>query len=139
MADFADELKTHIQGLSTAAGNDVYHDEIPQGQSLPCVVITESGPGQLAEHLGGAAGLAEATWHVYAYAATRAAANTLAEAIRAGTHRFSGTMGSTAVSNVTCEQYRDSGVERAKDGSYSPRYWTRFVYDIWHAIAAVTS
>ncbi len=139
MADFADELKTWMKtqaSITSLVGSGVnariYPDMPRQGAALPFITYVEVG-GSSNEHHGGISGIAEAVFHIYAFGATRTAANDLAEAIRLAMQTFRGTMGSTAVSWVSASVHRDADVDKARDKNDKHRYWCRRIYSIFHA------
>lgn len=141
MADFYDEMVTFLKtkatitalvGSGTAAR--IFPDDLKQGTSLPALTIGEVG-GDQERSLTGPVTPVHAIVEVFAYGATRAAANNLSEAVRVA---ISGSdqrqnWGSTHVAEVTVSNYRETGIDEPQDGSDSKRYWTRMIYDIWHA------
>jgi len=141
MADFCDEFVTHLKTKATVialvgSGSSarMYPDDLKQGATLPALTYGEIG-GDFERHLRGPIGLRKAVVEVYAYGATRAAANELAEAVRVaitGTDQR-GNYGSTHVAEVTVSYARVTGIDEPQDASDTKRYWTRYVYDIWHA------
>ncbi len=141
MTDFCEELKTRLKAVAdvtalVGSGSNarVYNDMLRQGCSLPAVVMYEGG-GESFQHLTGISGMVRSVWHVITYGATRSTANTLAETIRlkALNSSFRGLFGSTFVNGINCSSHRMVGIDEARDGSETPRYWTERVYDIYHA------
>lgn len=142
MADFCTDFETGLKsdsattaliGSGTAAR--LYPDEEKQGAALPHAVYAEVG-GESVGHLRGRGGLCLAVIGVYAYGATRLAANELAETIKVflcpkdlPSRR---TFGNTHISSITCASHRVCGVDRPQDNSDTRKYWTYRVYDIWH-------
>ena len=99
---------------------------------MPFVVVVEGGGGESFEHLGGITGMADAVIHIYSFGATRTAANALAEAIRlAPMQGYRGLMGST-YKRCLASSHRDSGVDNPRDASYSPRFWCRRIFNVFH-------
>lgn len=138
MADFCEHFENWIRSrfnLTTQIGEDakcrVYPDVPNQGIPMPFLVYAETG-GESAEHLGGGAGLCRAVLQVWAYGATRKAANRLAELFKDEIRPWRGSMGGTHVSEVSCSTHRDFGVDQPQDNQPLPRYWTRRIFDIWH-------
>lgn len=144
MADFSDELLTYWKTVSaitalvgTTTNARIWPDEFKQGGALPAIVYDEAG-GEDITQLGSktGAGLCRSVVHIYAYGATRAAANELAEIVRIGTQNGArGNFGSTYVNEVVFSSHRDWGTDSPQDSSSTPRYWTRRICDIWHAQA----
>lgn len=141
MADFCDEFVTQLKTKATitalvGSGTSarIYPDDLKQGATLPALTYGEIG-GDFERHLKGPIGLRKAMVEVYAYGSTRSAANELAEVVRialTGTDQRT-TYGSTHVAEVTVSFARVTGIDEPADSSDSKRYWTRYVYDIWHA------
>lgn len=138
MADFVDSFETWMRSrtritdlVGTNAATRIYPDVPKQGVSLPFLVYTESG-GESAEHLGGGAGLCHAVMQVWSFGETRRKANELAEIVKEELRPFRGMMFGTHVSEVSCSQHRDSGVDLPQDNSDAKRYWTRRTFDVWH-------
>ena len=140
MTDFAEELKTRLKAVSdvtaiVGSGDNarIYHDMLRQGCALPAIVIYESG-GESYRHLTGFGGVVRSVWHVISYGLTRNTANTLAETIRvkALNASYKGLFGATFVNGVNCSSHRMAGVDEARDGHETPRYWCERVYDIFH-------
>ena len=140
MADIYTELHGYLRGqaaVASAVGSGtaarIFPDVPKQNAALPFIVLVESGGGDSIEHLSGLAGFAQATFHVYAYDSSRAAANSLAEVVRlAGPFQtFAGAMGTRRV-QVNGVQHRDSGVDTPTDQNDQLRYWTRKTYLLWY-------
>ena len=140
MSDFAEELKTRLKAVSnvtalvgTGDNARIYCDMLRQGCSMPAVVLYEAG-GEDYQYLGGIGGVVRSVWHVIAYGATRSTANTLAETIRvkALNSSYRGLFGSTWVNGINCSSHRAFGMDEARDGNETPRYWCDRVYDIFH-------
>jgi len=139
MADIIDEFKTYLKTIGaittligTSANARIYDDIPKQKVPLPFLVVAEGGGGSSEEYMGGIAGMAEAVLHVYAYGATRTAANALAEAVRlAPVQGYRGAMGSTQT-RCLASSHRDSGVDESRDGSYAPRFWCRRIFRVFH-------
>ena len=138
MADFVDSFEnwlrsrpriTDLVGANTSAR--IYPDAPKEGIALPFIVYDESG-GESIEHLAGGAGMCHAVIQVWTFGATRRKANELAEIVKEEIRPYRGMMLGTHVSEVSCSQHRDSGVDLTQDNSDTKRYWTRRTYDIWH-------
>jgi len=135
-ADFKTRLKavsdiTDIVGAGTLAR--IYPDVPKHKMSLPAIVYGETGGGDSYEHLGGALGVAETVMLVDSYAATRAAANSLAETIRVNLQGpVNTTWGDSYVSSVTVSQHRETDVKWTAD-KQSILWWiTRRIYRVFH-------
>lgn len=138
MADFIDSLQTWFRSrpritdlVGANAAARIYPDVPKQGMALPFLVYDESG-GESVEHLTNGAGLVRGMLNVWAFGETRRKANELAEIVKEELRPFKGAMFGANVAEVSCSQYRDSGVEQSLVNADDRRYWTRRVFDIWH-------
>lgn len=140
MADICVDLETYLASIGAVttlvgagAAARIFNDVPRDRAALPFIVLQEVG-GQSMEILTGAAGLAESIFHIYAYAGSRAAADSLAETIRtAPMQGFRGDMGATANVAVTHDDFRLTGIDLTKDKSGGPhRRWTRGTYQLFY-------
>lgn len=122
---------TDVVGAGTAAR--IYTDILKQNATLPALTIVELRGQSFERLLGGTAGLASAVLHIYSWAATRAAANSLAEVVRlAPLQGYSGAMGTVSGDIVVnMADYRDTGIDQQLDHGGAPRYWTRGIYELF--------
>lgn len=123
---------TSIVGTGSACR--IWPDEAKQGVSEPYVVFEVVG-GVSEQHLAGVSGVRGSVVHVYSYAATRAGADALSEAIRTSTANYRGLMSGVFVNWVEASDAPDGGIDRTQDGSNTQRYWTRLILRIAHAEA----
>lgn len=124
---------TALVGATSSAR--MYPDQAKQGAAMPYLVYTRSFGGQVYRHLAGTTGARQSIVHVYCYGATRAAADSLAEAVKAAMedgfarHSWAGVwINSSVVDDAT-----DDGVDDPTPGSDSKKYWSRLVLRIVHA------
>jgi len=82
--------------ITAIVAAEVYQGFAPEGATLPRIVFSRVSR-QAFDHLGGASGLVRSRVQIDSYATTPDAAQTLAEAIRATLHGYSGSMGSEAL------------------------------------------
>jgi hypothetical protein len=134
MADLGEALRGYLianAGVVALTGQRIYPDVLPQGYTVATGgALTYTIIDTVHEHLiNGLSGIARSRIEFAAFAGTRAAANVLAEAVRA-----SGLAGTTGlVGGVYFESVMlDSGVqtldERPTDGTQQHRYITVFDY-----------
>ena len=122
---------TTIVGAGTSAR--IYPDAIKQGATFPCLMYRKIGGGPMTG-ICGRLGISNDIFEVYAFGATRAAADTLDEAVYAVLQGGNKTFGSTAVTEVYVgESDRSSGADAPIEGSDQYDYWARTVYTIWYA------
>lgn len=124
---------TSIVGSGTSAR--IYPELAREPADKPFVVFSAATGGVSPRNLSGGCPMRFAEVNVWTYAGTKAAADTLAEAVRQATENFRGTMGTAFVYDVAASA-PDSGVDLPQDASDSKRYWTRIVYEIVHAVTA---
>jgi hypothetical protein len=130
MPDICDELRTwmktktaitDIVGTSTAA--KIYQHDAKQGVAPPYIVL-HVFEGSSSETLSAIAGVAMNRVQVDCYGLTNSAAYALAEAVRVNLQMYRGTMGSTAVLNVTS----NGGYERLFDPPSTGANQKRYIY-----------
>ena len=135
-ADFKTKLKsvtaiTDLVGVTTQAR--IYPDVLKINSSLPAITYSEHTGGESYEKLSGPLGVAETLMVVDCYAATRAAANALAEVVRVALQGpVNATWGDSYVSSVTCVTHRMTDVDWAADKQSIKRWFTRRAYRIFH-------
>jgi hypothetical protein len=135
-ADLLTYLKTQstvtsLVGSGTACR--IYPDGIKEGASRPCVMYRKVSGGPMTG-ISGPLGLSQARYEIMSLATSRAAADTLDEAIYDALRGGNKTMGSTAVTEVYIgDADRDCGADAPIDGSDQYEYWARTAYVIWYA------
>jgi hypothetical protein len=141
MADFADDFVTHLKtkaAITSLVGSGdaarIYPDDLKQGAAMPALVYAEVG-GDHFPYLLGAVNVRHCLMEILAFGSTRSSANNLAETVRTSiaVGNTDATYGTTHVTEVQISAARDYGVDEPQDGSDAKRYWTRYVFDIWHA------
>lgn len=138
MADLGTAIRGFLvadAGVLALTGQRIYPDVLPQGYSVSSGgALTYTIIDTIHDHLlNGLSGIARSRIEFAAFAATRAGANAIAEAVRAS--GLAGTMG--LVGGVQIESVMlDSGIqtldEQPTDGSQEHRYLTVFDYLIAH-------
>ena len=108
-------------------------DTAKQNQDPPFLVYTRAG-GTSYQHLGGTSGARNTVLHVYCWGATRAAADSLAEAVRVAmqTGFARSTWAGVYVANCDVEETQYDGYDAPLDGSDLKRFWSRLVLRILH-------
>ena len=134
MNDIIAEVVAQLRTDLAAAGHDVPVTEYArkQGVKVPAVVVVGLATGQAAETLTGAAGYENQEFDVYSYAATSAAAFTLAEAVRVILQGYKGAMGSTTVTHCVSPNPFEKGTREPAKGSNSRSYYVLREYQIGH-------
>lgn len=140
MTDFSTDFENQLRSLSRitdliGSGNEcrLYPDVPRQGITLPFLVYAEVG-GESEEYLNGngAAGLARAVVHLWAFGATRQSANELSEIARIELlAQQDKRWNSSYITEIRVLSHRYYGVDSPLDRQYAPRYWVRRPYDIW--------
>ena len=127
---------TALVGSTTSAR--IYPVYAKQGAALPYLVFVQSG-GDSYRHLSGGSGIRRTALQFYAYAATQAGADALAEQVRLVMANHRGAMGDSTVND--CQQVATAitGFDEAEDASDSRRYWTMVVFDLVHNETAVAN
>lgn len=135
-ADFKTKLKavsaiTDIVGSSTSAR--IYPDVPKHSMTVPAIVYIENSGGTSDESLAGPIGMGQTVMLVDSYAATRSAANSLAETIRVAIQGpINTTWGDSHVSSVHVLGSRVTDVKWTDD-KQSIKWWiTRRIYRIFH-------
>ena len=143
MADFNADFKTKLKAESTVtdlvgagASARIYPDVPKHNMTLPAIVYGEGRGGESYEHLSGALGTAETVMVVDSYAATRAAANNLAEVVRVALQGPVHTAwGDSHVNSVSTITHRETDVEWTANKQAIKRWITTRIYRITHAEA----
>ena len=134
MADLGEAVRGFLvadAGVLALVAARVYPDVLPQGYTVTTgAALTYEVISTVHDHMiNGLAGIARARVEMAAFAGTRAAANALAEAVRAsdlaGT---TGTVGGIVFESVMLESGVQSLEESPTDGSQEHRYVTVFDY-----------
>jgi hypothetical protein len=95
------DLLADLQQLQTAAGSRVYFDAVPQGVTLPAIVLRRAG-GERPRTLGGLPLFARSLFEINVLAADHPQAYATASAIRARLDGYRGVLGSTHVRDARC-------------------------------------
>lgn len=140
MDDLATDIRRYLKNVSavtTLVGSGtaarIYEEDAKQGQALPYLVFFIT-PGDSYENLVSIDGIATHRVTVMAYAATRAAAFSLQEAVRlAPLQHFRGTLGNRFVNSISSTGSEDYGRDEPTRGSNQRRYWCARDYVITHA------
>lgn len=124
---------TSIVGSGSSAR--IYPELAREPADKPFVVFSSATGGVSPRNLSGGCPVRFAEVNVWAYGATKAAADALAEAVRQATENYRGTMGTAFVYDAAAGA-PDSGVDLPQDASDAKRYWTRIPFTIVHAVTA---
>ena len=134
MADLGTAVRTYLYanaGVFALTSTRIYPDVLPQGYSVASGgALTYTIISTVHDHmLNGLAGIARSRIEFAAFAGTRAAANALAEAVRAsGLVGTTGTVGGVFFESVMIADGVQTLDERPTDGSQEHRYITIFDY-----------
>lgn len=134
MADLGTAVRTYLYanaGVLALTSSRIYPDVLPQGYSVASGgALTYTIISTVHDHmLNGLAGIARSRVEFAAFAGTRAAANAIAEAVRAsGLVGTTGTVGGVFFESVMIADGVQTLDERPTDGSQEHRYITIFDY-----------
>ena len=134
MADLGTAVRGYLYanaGVLALTSTRIYPDVLPQGYSVASGgALTYTIISTVHDHmLNGLAGIARSRIEFAAFAGTRAAANALAEAVRAsGLVGTTGTVGGVFFESVMIADGVQTLDERPTDGSQEHRYITIFDY-----------
>ena len=134
MADLGTAVRTYLYanaGVLALTSTRIYPDVLPQGYSVASGgALTYTVISTVHDHmLNGLAGIARSRIEFAAFAGTRAAANAIAEAVRAsGLVGTTGTVGGVFFESVMIADGIQTLDERPTDGSQDHRYITIFDY-----------
>jgi len=98
-------------------------------------IIYERTDGESIQHLAGTSGVRQSILYCYCYSDTLSGADAIAEALRANTANYRGTLSGVYVYWIECTDALDDGIDEAKDKSDTHRYWVRVIFRITHAEA----
>ncbi len=127
MADLAISIRTYLltkTAITDLVGQRIYTDILPQSATLPAITMSKISTRH--EHqLSDFGGLAHTRLQFECFAATRATANSIAEAIRScGIITQKGTLTSVDIRGVRVEDGQRNYVDYPTDGSDEHRYVT---------------
>ena len=127
---------TALVGATTSAR--IYPVYAKQNATLPHLVYVQNG-GESHRHLGGGSGIRRTVLQVFAYAATQAGADALAEQVRLALANHRGAMGDSTVNDCQQAAAPLTGWDQPQDSSDAAKYWTMLVFDLFHNETAVTN
>jgi len=127
---------TALVGSGTSAR--IYPVYAKEGASLPYLVFVQSG-GESYRSLSGGSGIRRTALQIYAYAATQAGSDALAEQVRLSLSNHRGAMGDSTVHDCQQVSTAQTDFDEAEDASDSRRYWTMLVFDLFHNETAVAN
>ncbi len=116
---------TDLVGEGTSAR--MYVQAVKAGEPMPFVAVVPTG-GNEHRHLAGFSGIRRQAVQVFAYGATQATADKLAEAVRVETGGYRGIMGASYVNQVLQESAPECGYVPPEDASQQGRYFTMIRY-----------
>jgi methyl coenzyme M reductase beta subunit len=134
MADLGEAVRGYLianAGVVALTGQRIYPDVLPQGYTVATGgALTYTIINTVHEHLiNGLSGIARSRIEFAAFAGTRAAANVLAEAVRAsGLVGTVGTVGGVVIESVMIDGGIQTLDEMPTDGTQDHRYFTVFDY-----------
>lgn len=134
MADIGTAIRTFLaskSAITSLVSTRILPDVLPQGYRVGSGgAITYAVVSTMHDHLiNGLAGIARSRIEFTCYAATRAGANAIAEAIRTcGLVGYTGAIGTTQILSVRLEDGNQSLDELPTDGGQEHRYLTVFDY-----------
>jgi hypothetical protein len=118
-------------GVSNLVGTRVYGLRIPQGATMPCVVITRVSTPRLITHdTSGSTGTAHPRIQIDAWGSLQATVKPITDAIRAALNGYSGTITSGANSVIVQAAYVDG--ETIEYDAEIELYRSRSEYIVWH-------
>ena len=129
MADVVSAVRSYLLGksaITSLISQRMYLDERPQKSTLPNAVIYKNS--ETHEHLvGDRAGHVKTRLQIECYAATRLAANAIAEAIyQSGLCAFTGTTGSVNIRGVSVEDGQRNWIVYNSEAGDDHTYVTQF-------------
>jgi hypothetical protein len=121
---------SHTAGITALVSTRVYGNRIPQGATLPCIVITRiSTPRILTHDTVGSAGTASPRFQIDAWGDLDGTVKPITDAVRAALNGFKGAMGSGNTVNVQVA-YVDE--ERPQYDGETNLWRSQSDYIIWH-------
>ncbi len=135
MSDPVTALRAYLLTVSDVTdecGTRVYYNNLPQGATLPAVVLELTASEVADRHLVATGTLYNSQVSAHCYAGTHAAAVTLGDAVYAAIEFQSGTWGGVAVKHATVENTHDV-VDWPRDGSDVVRHVRSVMNSVWHA------
>ena len=131
---FESSLETHLAndaGVAALVGTRIRPEVIAQRETLPA--ITHTSVSSTHEHnLGGATGVCHSRVQLDCYAATKAEAIAVREAVRLALVGYRGTIGDVFVNGVLVER-KFSSTDAPEDGSDNWRYVEMIEFLITHS------
>ena len=126
MADLGESLRALLLADATvlaSVGSRIIPDQLAQGESLPAIVYRVIDTTHYHDITGPNAGIARSRVTIECFADTRAAANTLAEAVRnSGIRTWSGDAYGVDVRSVEIDSGAYYFAEQPSDGTHEFRY-----------------
>jgi hypothetical protein len=129
MPNVGSSLRTKLlsyAGVSTLVGQRMYPDALKQNATLPAIVYRRISTAR--DHdIGDVTRLAHSRFEIICVAASRAAADSVADAVRtSGICAFAGPVDSIVFLGTEIDSGEEYGDDPPTDGSQVYRYWTSF-------------
>ena len=120
-----------VSAVTDLVGTRVYWEALPQGATLPAIVLELNTSECIDRHLAGTGVLFESSVNVYCYADTHTASVALGDAVYTALEFQSGTWGTVSIKRVYVENTQDV-TEPPRDGSQAARRVRALFVSIWH-------
>ena len=123
MSDIVAATRTYLltqSGVTDLVGTRIYYDNLPQGATLPAVVVYQAGE-DLVRHIAAADTLSRHALMVDVFATTHASIAALGAALVTALEMQTGTWGTVDVRRVHVDNIVDT-VESPRDGSDAFRH-----------------
>jgi len=132
VSDAVAGMRTYLltQSDVTNTTSRIYFSNLPQGVTLPAVVLEQSGD-EIVRHLSNTTTLRRTTINVIAYASTHTVAASLGDVLTTAIEFDTGTWGSVSVRRAYVEGTVDL-VEPPIDGSEDFRHVRSLLSVVWH-------
>lgn len=140
MSDLSKGLVIYLKAQSTVTdvcGTRITYDELPQGSTLPALVIHDLG-GVTERHTGGSTNHARSRLQVDAYATKHADATNLAKQVRLVTENFSGSWDSETIIHAMADRSPQT-LDRPTQGTEASRRIATLDLIVYHTEAAPTT
>jgi hypothetical protein len=134
LPDIGATIRTLTLADGTVSGlvsTRMHSDVLPQRASLPAITysVVDTLPN---EHLAGIAALSRARIQIDCYAATRAAANSLADAVRLALATHRGTTSGQRISSITMPSGEAYSFDPVEAGSDQRRFVTSMDFYVFY-------
>lgn len=132
MPDISGTIRTLTLADGTVSGlvsTRMYSDALPQNATMPAITYFVVNTDAY-EHLGGIVDIARARIQIDCFAATRTAANALADAVRLALEKYEGTVGTQFIHEINLVSGELHGIDRPEAGTDQRRYITSMDFHV---------